>query len=189
MTTIETRQQILQVAAELFADQGIAATPLREIAERLEFTKAALYYHFPSKDHLLATLITPLHDDLGAVLSRAEELPSRPAPQAVLVGLLEAHLANHDATRLTRDPAVRQVDRLLERGQQLRARAVAALVGAQAEPARRLKASAALAVVEDLAVRCSPDEHTLARQVASTAAALFTDAAPLTEPERDPTGP
>ena len=41
-----TRQRIQAVALELFTEQGYEKTSLREIAERLNVTKAALYYHF-----------------------------------------------------------------------------------------------------------------------------------------------
>src|SRR5580704_12464879 len=46
----DTRARIQQVALELFAEQGYDKTSLREIAERLDVTKAALYYHFKSKE-------------------------------------------------------------------------------------------------------------------------------------------
>ncbi|WP_030199763.1 TetR/AcrR family transcriptional regulator [Streptomyces sp. NRRL S-87] len=48
-----TRQRIQDVALELFAEQGYEKTSLREIAERLEVTKAALYYHFKTKEDIL----------------------------------------------------------------------------------------------------------------------------------------
>ena len=54
--TSDTRQRILDVAAELFAEQGYDGTSLREIAERIGVTKAALYYHFQSKDQILQAL-------------------------------------------------------------------------------------------------------------------------------------
>ena len=51
-----TRERILDVALDLFVDQGFDKTSLREVAERLGVTKAALYYHFKSKDDILFTL-------------------------------------------------------------------------------------------------------------------------------------
>lgn len=53
----ETRQRILAVALELFTHRGYEKTSLREVAERLGFTTAALYYHFESKDEILAALV------------------------------------------------------------------------------------------------------------------------------------
>jgi AcrR family transcriptional regulator len=57
-----TRERILDVALELFSDQGYDGTSLREIAERLGVTKAALYYHFASKEDILMALHMRLHD-------------------------------------------------------------------------------------------------------------------------------
>ena len=57
-----TRERILDVALDLFSDQGYDATSLREIAERLGVTKAALYYHFASKEDILMALHMRLHD-------------------------------------------------------------------------------------------------------------------------------
>ncbi|MFF1546385.1 TetR/AcrR family transcriptional regulator [Streptomyces sp. NPDC058291] len=55
-----TRQRIQDVALELFAEQGYEKTSLREIAERLEVTKAALYYHFKSKEEIIVGIFTDL---------------------------------------------------------------------------------------------------------------------------------
>jgi AcrR family transcriptional regulator len=67
----ETRTEILTVASELFTEQGYEATSLREIAERLGITKAALYYHFPSKDDILRALVEPV---MGVVRELVERL-------------------------------------------------------------------------------------------------------------------
>jgi AcrR family transcriptional regulator len=61
-----TRQRIQQVAVELFTENGYEATSLREIAERLGVTKAALYYHFKSKDEIVQSLF----DDQGAMIEK-----------------------------------------------------------------------------------------------------------------------
>jgi AcrR family transcriptional regulator len=70
--TPTTRERILAVAAELFVEQGYDGTSLREIADRLGFTKAALYYHFRSKDELLLALIEPFKGLIQEFLERAE---------------------------------------------------------------------------------------------------------------------
>ncbi|MFF5422204.1 TetR/AcrR family transcriptional regulator [Streptomyces misionensis] len=53
MTRGNTRQRIQDVALELFAEQGYEKTSLREIAEHLDVTKAALYYHFKTKEDIM----------------------------------------------------------------------------------------------------------------------------------------
>lgn len=56
-----TRERILDVALDLFTEKGFDGTSLREIAEQLGFTKAALYYHYASKDDILLALHMRLH--------------------------------------------------------------------------------------------------------------------------------
>jgi AcrR family transcriptional regulator len=56
-----TRERILDVALELFNEQGYDKTSLREIADRLGVTKAALYYHFERKEDILLELHLRLH--------------------------------------------------------------------------------------------------------------------------------
>jgi AcrR family transcriptional regulator len=56
-----TRERILDVALVLFNEQGYDKTSLREIAGRLGFTKAALYYHFAHKEEILLALHLRLH--------------------------------------------------------------------------------------------------------------------------------
>ncbi|MFF3919845.1 TetR/AcrR family transcriptional regulator [Streptomyces sp. NPDC001852] len=55
-----TRQRIQDVALELFAEQGYEKTSLREIAERLDVTKAALYYHFKTKEEIIVSVFADL---------------------------------------------------------------------------------------------------------------------------------
>jgi AcrR family transcriptional regulator len=68
----DTRSEILDVAAELFTEKGYDATSLREISERLGITKAALYYHFRSKDDILRALLEPMVEIVTELLERLE---------------------------------------------------------------------------------------------------------------------
>jgi len=43
----ETRQQILEAAQELFLSRGYKGVSMKEVAEEVQVTSAALYYHFP----------------------------------------------------------------------------------------------------------------------------------------------
>ena len=53
----DTRDRALSVAATLFAEHGYAGTSIRDITEKLGVTKAALYYHFASKEDLLRAIV------------------------------------------------------------------------------------------------------------------------------------
>src|SRR5689334_7053548 len=72
MSGADTRQRILAVSAELFVEQGYEGTSLREIAERLGVTKAALYYHFSSKEQIFRALLEPAKDLIGHLHERLE---------------------------------------------------------------------------------------------------------------------
>jgi len=60
----DTRQRILDIAVDLFIEQGYAGTSVRDISERLGMTKGSLYYHFASKEEVLNALVAPLLEDL-----------------------------------------------------------------------------------------------------------------------------
>ena len=59
----DTKQRILDVARDLFTTQGVQRTSLQDIADRLGITKPALYYHFPSRDDLVRSIVQPMLDD------------------------------------------------------------------------------------------------------------------------------
>jgi AcrR family transcriptional regulator len=77
--TPDTRTRILETALELFSEQGFDGTTLQQIADRLGFTKAALYYHFRSKDDILQALVTPATTGMKELLDAHEGLPDTPA--------------------------------------------------------------------------------------------------------------
>ncbi|ONH33388.1 TetR/AcrR family transcriptional regulator [Pseudofrankia asymbiotica] len=109
-----TREQILDVALELFTANGYEKTSLREIAERMSFSKAALYYHFASKDDILLALHLRLHEIGRAGLDRIDLDRVRPADWIPMIDdfvdlLLENrqlfmfHLRNHAALEELQD--------------------------------------------------------------------------------------
>jgi AcrR family transcriptional regulator len=71
----DTRARIQQVALELFAEQGYDKTSLREIAERLDVTKAALYYHFKSKEDIVRSLAEDYFGQIDALIAWARSQP------------------------------------------------------------------------------------------------------------------
>lgn len=71
---LSTRERILDIALELFTEQGYDKTSLRGIAERLGTTKAALYYYFERKEDILLELHLRLHALGTDALDRLENL-------------------------------------------------------------------------------------------------------------------
>lgn len=66
-----TRQRILAIAQRMFAAQGYAATSMADLANELGSSKAALYYHFPSKAEILNALVTKPLDDYEQLAEKA----------------------------------------------------------------------------------------------------------------------
>ena len=52
----ETRTRILDAARELFAAEGYEAVTMRRIAERIEYSATAIYFHFKDKEALVKEL-------------------------------------------------------------------------------------------------------------------------------------
>ncbi len=77
----ETRQRLLDAAAELFAERGIEASSVDAIAERADRTSGAIYDHFDGKEGLLFALLSGWVDDvavaIGTELAKATSLEER----------------------------------------------------------------------------------------------------------------
>lgn len=70
-----TRQRIQDVALELFVEQGYEKTSLREIAEQLDVTKAALYYHFKTKEEIIVSLFEDLTKPMRELIAWGRSQP------------------------------------------------------------------------------------------------------------------
>ncbi|MFF1924602.1 TetR/AcrR family transcriptional regulator [Streptomyces sp. NPDC058221] len=70
-----TRQRIQDVALELFVEQGYEKTSLREISEQLDVTKAALYYHFKTKEDILVSIFEDLNRPVEELIAWGEKQP------------------------------------------------------------------------------------------------------------------
>ncbi len=60
----DRRELILSSAAELFARNGVAATTVRQIADRVGILSGSLYHHFESKEAMVDEILTSYLDDL-----------------------------------------------------------------------------------------------------------------------------
>jgi AcrR family transcriptional regulator len=81
----DTRERIRAVALELFAEQGYEKTSLREIAERLGVTKAALYYHFKSKEDIVASLFHDVQQEVEKIIAWGDARPRTPETRRELI--------------------------------------------------------------------------------------------------------
>jgi AcrR family transcriptional regulator len=67
-TKLPRREEILDVATELFAERGFDGASMSDVADRVGMRKASLYYHFATKDVLYEAVIERLIVGLQAPL-------------------------------------------------------------------------------------------------------------------------
>jgi AcrR family transcriptional regulator len=60
------RRELLDTAAEVFAEQGYDATTVRKIADQAGMLAGSLYYHFDSKESMLEEILAAFLDELWA---------------------------------------------------------------------------------------------------------------------------
>jgi AcrR family transcriptional regulator len=70
----EMRRDILDAARHLFIEGGYANVPIRRVADQLEYSAAALYRYFPTKDDIF----NELAEEGFRLLMTRETLPSGP---------------------------------------------------------------------------------------------------------------
>lgn len=73
----DRREQIFEVGARLFADQGYDRTSLEEVASALGVTRPALYYYYRSKEELLYEITSWVMD---RVMADLREVAASSAP-------------------------------------------------------------------------------------------------------------
>ncbi len=62
----ETRKRLYQAAIEIFARDGVHACRIEDIAQQADVSRAAFYFHFPSKDDVLLELLRDSEDQICA---------------------------------------------------------------------------------------------------------------------------
>lgn len=80
------RDQILEIAVQVFIEQGYEATSVASLAARLGLSKSALYHHFASKEALLEVALDEALGGLEGVLRDAGDGSARDRLEQVLRG-------------------------------------------------------------------------------------------------------
>jgi AcrR family transcriptional regulator len=102
MTT--RREQILAIAAELFAEKGFRGVSIAELGAACGFSGPALYRHFRSKDAVLAEMLVSISDELLTV--GRQRIRDAATPQEALLSLIDWHVTfalQHQALIVVQD--------------------------------------------------------------------------------------
>jgi AcrR family transcriptional regulator len=119
------RDELLELAAAMFAERGLRATTVRDIADSAGILSGSLYHHFSSKeemvDEVLSTFLTWLFDRYQHIVD------TEPNPLARLKGLFmasfdaiehrhaEVVIYQDEAKRLSSQPRFSYVEELNQR--------------------------------------------------------------------------
>jgi AcrR family transcriptional regulator len=141
--TGDTRERIKQVALELFTEHGYEQTSLREIAERLDVTKAALYYHFKSKEEIVRAVIEDRAKQMDELIDWAKAQPPGDETRLEFIRRYSADLDASDHHALMRFMEQNQLAlKSMAIGETVRQRMfdlIDILAGPDASPAGRLR--------------------------------------------------
>lgn len=148
-----TREKILEVALDLFSKQGYEGTSIRDIAEKMEMTKAAVYYHFPAKEALLTDVLGPAMARVGRVLEEHQTVQTFQQRKALVIDLIDVVAGvGPSVVVMLSDPAVGSHIRAMTGGSDLPNRIGRALIGPEhVDPGRasanRIRAACAVAAL------------------------------------------
>lgn len=95
-TEITPRQlEIIEAAGQLITEDGYAKLTTKRLAERMQFSEAALYRHFASKEAILVGMLEHL---TGSVQERMEAVAIKePLPELRLRAMFDSHFTYFQA--------------------------------------------------------------------------------------------
>lgn len=103
------RTELLDMAAELFAERGVRATTVRDIADAAGILSGSLYHHFSSKEGMVDEILRGFLDELFGRYREiaAAGLSSRATLEALVLASYEAFDRSHAAVAIYQSEAKR----------------------------------------------------------------------------------
>jgi AcrR family transcriptional regulator len=93
---VESRRRIVDAAATLMAERGFAGTSIAAVSQRSGLPSGSIYWHFESKEALLAAVMEEGARRWFDALPRVDDLPTDPAQRtAALFEAVDASLESH----------------------------------------------------------------------------------------------
>ena len=74
----DTRQRLLDIAEQLFAERGFYGVSIAAIASEVGFTKQGLLHYFNSKEKLYGAILQRISDDFQEQQTKAEQASEEP---------------------------------------------------------------------------------------------------------------
>lgn len=156
----DTAGNIREVALDLFSREGYERSTLREIADALGITKAAVYYHYRTKVEILDDLLRPMIEGEDWIIADAESDTAAIGSVGWRLTLVERYIDlllahRRVATYAMNDLAGVSNSTLLGRMRANDTRLAALLANGDLSVEQRVRTSAALGVI--VAILALPD--------------------------------
>jgi AcrR family transcriptional regulator len=85
-----TKDTIIEVAIDLFSENGVSAVSIRDIAKQVGINQSSVYNHFKSKDELLEVIFDKFKKELGRA-----SFPEEGLEEQIAITGPELFLQNH----------------------------------------------------------------------------------------------
>lgn len=90
----ERRNEILDVAEELFGSKGFDQTSTNDILEKVGIARGTLYYHFKSKEDILDAMIERMNNQLLAVAAKIASQQTIPVLERLVRTIMALNVDN-----------------------------------------------------------------------------------------------
>jgi AcrR family transcriptional regulator len=98
---VDRRQQILEAALDVFADEGFEGATTKEIAARADVTQGLIYFYFPSKEELFLAAFAHQAEQVFEYLKIPDEESDAP-PTVVIPHTIARFVEAMDSPRSSR---------------------------------------------------------------------------------------
>lgn len=116
----EVREKILEAARELFVSEGYEAVTMRKIADRIEYSPTAIYFHFKDKETVLRELceedFLALAAELGTIARIADPIARLRATGLAYARFGVEHPNHYRLMFMTPHPVPAPEDLAIEKG-------------------------------------------------------------------------
>ncbi|MGY3718437.1 TetR/AcrR family transcriptional regulator [Sutcliffiella cohnii] len=111
------KETIIQAGIKLFAQKGVSATSIQEIATESGISKGAFYLHFKSKDELLLSIFKYYYEDIKNSFNKINQmnLPPREKFIKILIEFIKSLQSHREfITMQTREQALPKTEEVKE---------------------------------------------------------------------------
>lgn len=91
----QTRERMLRCALALFTEHGYEGASIQMVASGMGFSKAAVSYHFRTKEDLLTAVVEPAFRDLDAFFEKVGTGPRGPARRSEAIAEYVTLMVKH----------------------------------------------------------------------------------------------